>query len=164
MIQKHCFECGEALTEKPLKGEGMIPYCSKCEQFRFPMYNVAVSMIVVNRENGRILLIRQYGRDKNILVAGYVNRGEAEETACARELREETGMTAESIHFNRTRFFEPSNTLMCNFTVFVKDDSELNVNEEIDCYEWFSPEDALREIAHGSLAEAFLKAYLEEKA
>lgn len=48
MIQKHCFECGTALIEKELEEEGIVPYCPKCQQYRFPMYNVAVSMIVAS--------------------------------------------------------------------------------------------------------------------
>ena len=48
MIQKHCFECGTALIEKELEEEGIVPYYPKCQQYRFPMYNVAVSMIVVD--------------------------------------------------------------------------------------------------------------------
>lgn len=163
MIQKFCGECGCKLEDKELKGEGMVPYCKNCGQYRFPMYNVAVSMIVVNESNGKILLIQQYGRQKNVLVAGYVNRGETEEEAVTREIKEETGMTANKIKFNRTKFYEPSNTLMCNFTVFVKDDSELMVNDEIDNYNWYYPEDARREILSGSLASEFLCTYLDEK-
>mgnify|MGYP000031357750 CR=1 FL=1 len=53
MIQKHCFECGTALIEKELEEEGIVPYCPKCQQYRFPMYNVAVSMIVVDEETGK---------------------------------------------------------------------------------------------------------------
>ena len=71
MIQKHCFECGTALIEKELEEEGIVPYCPKCQQYRFPMYNVAVSMIVVDEETGKILLIQQYGRPSYILVAAY---------------------------------------------------------------------------------------------
>ena len=84
MIQKHCFECGTALIEKELEEEGIVPYCPKCQQYQFPMYNVAVSMIVVDEETGKILLIQQYGKPSYILVAGYVNRGEAEEHAVLR--------------------------------------------------------------------------------
>ena len=102
MIQKHCFECGTALIEKELEEEGIVPYCPKCQQYRFPMYNVAVSMIVVDEETGKILLIQQYGKPSYILVAGYVNRGEAEEHAVVREVREETGLEVEHIRFNRT--------------------------------------------------------------
>ena len=59
MIQKHCFECGTALIEKELEEEGIVPYCPKCQQYRFPMYNVAVSMIVVDEETGKILLMQK---------------------------------------------------------------------------------------------------------
>ena len=127
MIQKHCFECGMALIEKELEEEGIVPYCPKCQQYRFPMYNVAVSMIVVDEETGKILLIQQYGKPSYILVAGYVNRGEAEEHAVVREVREETGLEVEHLRFNRTKFFEPSNTLMCNFTAFVRTAKALHI-------------------------------------
>ena len=126
------------------------------------MYNVAVSMIVINEQTGEILLIKQYGRPFFILVAGYVNRGEQLEHAVGREIKEETGMTVSRVRFNRTSFFEPSNTLMCNFTAFVKDASELSQNREIDSYQWFNPEDARLNIRPNSLAAQFLNAYLDE--
>ena len=159
---KYCQECGTALTEKELEHEGVVPFCPKCRDYRFPMYNVAVSMIVINEENRKILLVKQYGKDYFRLVAGYVNRTETLEHAAVRELKEETGMTAERIRFNRTRFFEPSNTLMCNFTVFVKNDRELNPNYEIDSCGWFSFDDARRNTDPKTLAGQFLNEYLDD--
>lgn len=163
MIQKHCHECGAALIERELEEEGIVPYCPECGQYRFPMYNVAVSMVVINEQTGEILLIKQYGRPHFILVAGYVNRGEQLEHAVGRKIKEETGMTVSRIKFNRTSFFKPSNTLMCNFTAFVKDASEMSPNGEIDSYQWFSPDEARRNIRPDSLAQKFLNAYLDEK-
>ncbi len=163
MIQKYCYECGTALTERELEGEGIVPYCPQCQQYRFPMYNVAVSMVVINEQTGQILLIKQYGKPHFILVAGYVNRGEQLEHAACREVKEETGMTVAHLKFNRTSFFEPSNTLMCNFTAFVTDASEFNPNKEIDSYQWFSPDDARKNIKENSLAAAFLNAYLDHE-
>ncbi len=162
MSEKYCQVCGSELIDKELEGEGMVPFCPACNEFRFPMYNVAVSMIVINKKTNKILLIKQYGRDFYILVAGYVNRGEQLEHAVVRELKEETGMTASYIRFNRTKFFEPSNTLMCNFTVYVDSDSELSTNKEIDSFNWFSFDDARKNIKPGSLAAEFLNAYLDE--
>ena len=159
---KYCQECGTALTEKELEHEGVVPFCPKCRDYRFPMYNVAVSMIVINEENRKILLVKQYGKDFFRLVAGYVNRTETLEHAAVRELKEETGMTAGRIRFNRTRFFEPSNTLMCNFTVFVKNDRELNPNYEIDSCAWFSFDDARRNTDPKTLAGRFLNEYLDD--
>ena len=92
MRAKFCSECGTALIDKPLEGEGIAPFCPQCEQHRFPLYNVAASM------------------------------------------------TVSHMRFNRTKFFEPSNTLMCNFTAFVPNDRELHVNGEIDRYQWFDPD------------------------
>ena len=162
--QAFCPACGARLTERPLEGEGTIPYCECCKDYRFPKFNVAVSMIVRDEATGRILLIQQYGRPFYILVAGYVNRGEQAEHAAIREIKEETGMTVSKLSFNRTRFFEPSNTLMVNFTAFVSDAAAIHPNNEIDRYEWFAPDEALKNIKPGSLVGEFLKACLEDSA
>ena len=160
--QSYCPACGAKLFERQLDGEGFVPYCEQCAAFRFPQYNVAVSMIVRDTVTGRILLIQQYGRPSYILVAGYVNRGESAEDAAVREIKEETGMDAERIRFNRTKFFEPSNTLMINFTAYIGDVSTLHTNAEIDRCKWFTPEEARANIKPGSLAAEFLNAYLDE--
>ena len=160
--QSYCPACGTKLVEKPLENEGIVPWCEQCQAFRFPQYNVAVNMIVRDRVSGKILLIQQYGRPSYILVAGYVNRGEAAEHAVVREIREETGLTAREVRFNRTRFFEPSNTLMINFTAVVEDAAALRTNREIDRCRWFTPEEARQNIRPNSLAQAFLNAYLDE--
>ena len=162
MTGKFCRECGTELVPKELENEGIVPYCPNCGQYRFPQYNVAVSMIVINEEKDEILLIQQYGRPSYILVAGYVSRGEALEDAVRREMKEETGMDVSRLRFNRTQFFERSDTLMCNFTAFVKDASGLDPNYEVDSYAWFSREEARANIRPNSLAEFFLVSYLDE--
>ena len=107
---KYCYECGAPLTEKYLEREGMVQYCPQCKQFRFPIFNTAVSMEVLSPDKTQVLLIQQYGKQRNILVAGYVNRGEAAEKTVAREVKEEVGLDVCDIHFNTSQFFEPSNT------------------------------------------------------
>lgn len=161
-MAKYCIECGTKLIEKEDKNEGMVPFCPSCNAFRYPQYNVAVSMITRDAKTGKILLIQQYGRPSYILVAGYVNRGEKAEEAVVREIKEETGLTVSRLHFNRTTFFEPSNTLMCNFTAYVEDADQLSVNEEVDAFAWFTPDEARENIRPNSLARAFLLAYLED--
>ena len=160
--QSHCPACGAPLVEKALAGEGLVPWCEQCGAFRFNKFNVAVSMIVRAGDGGDILLIQQYGRAQYILVAGYVNRGEPAEDAARREIMEETGLEAIRLRFNRTRFYEPSNTLMINFTAVVRDPGALKCNGEIDAWRWFSPADARANIRPGSLAAEFLNAYLDE--
>ena len=156
----HCMECGELLTEKYLEKEGTIPYCPRCEAFRFPMYNVAVSMEVLNPAKDKVLLIKQYGRGFNVLVAGYVNKGEAAEHAVAREVKEEIGLNVGEISFNMSEYFAPSNTLMVNFSCVAEGEDLSGTNEEIDSAAWYSLEEAKTAIKPGSLAEKFLLHYL----
>ncbi|MGI6118569.1 MAG: NUDIX domain-containing protein [Bilifractor sp.] len=151
---KYCMHCGTRLETRFLEGEGRVPWCPSCEEFCFPVFNTAVSMIVRNSE-GKIILLKQYGRDRYIMVAGYVNRGEDAEDAVKREIREELDMTVESMHFNRSHYFEPSNTLMLNFSVTVKETFP-HPNREVDQWSLFTDEEAKQNIADGSLAEKFL--------
>ena len=157
---KYCVQCGTKLEEKYLLGEGMIPYCSACGEFRFPIFNTAVSMIVMNKSLDRVLLIRQYGKEGYILVAGYVNRGEDAEDAVAREIREEVGLHVLEMHFNRSHFFEPSNTLMLNYTAIVED-APPQSNNEVDDWAWMTIEEARERIRPGSLAESFLTGFFD---
>ena len=162
MIEKYCIECGTKLVMKNDGSEGMTPYCEKCGTFRFERYSTAVSMIVRDIRTDRILLIKQYGRDSYILVAGYVNPKESLEEAVVREIKEETGMDVKELRYNRSRFFEPSDTLMCNFTAYV-DMNEIDTNSEIDSYAWFDDEQAETNIRKGSLAKHFLLCHLEDE-
>lgn len=160
---KYCYECGTLLIKKPLEGEGEIPFCEKCGTFRFPIFNTAVSMEVMNPAKNKIVLIKQYGRDKNILVAGYVNRGETAEETVAREVREELGIEVGEITFNKSEFYEPSNTLMLNFSC-VAETEELHIAEkEVDSAAWYSFEEVEREIFQGSLAHRFLSEFLRKR-
>ena len=162
MDMNYCMECGTKLHPKyHEREEREIPWCDSCAAFRYPVFNTAVSMIVLNRARDRTILIQQYGKPFYILVAGYLNRGEAAEDAVVREVREELGLTVESLHYNRSRYFAPSNTLMLNFTVVVAEDDP-HPNWEIDAWRWFTPEEARQRIKPDSLASAFLNGFLDD--
>ena len=156
----HCIECGARLIPRYLKNEGMIPYCENCQEYRFPIFNTGVSMIV--RHEDRFLLIRQYGGDEYILTAGYVNKGEDAEDAAIREIKEELGLEVKELHFNHSHYFGPSNTLMLNFTAEVTS-ADVKPNDEIDSYAWFTEEEARTHIRRNSLAKAFLLGYLDHE-
>ena len=64
------------------------------------------------------------------------------------------------IHFNESRYFAPSNTLMLNFAVTVAED-EAQPNWEIDAWRWFSREEARGAILPGSMAARFLNEYFD---
>lgn len=161
-IMKHCFECGSKLELKELEGEGMIPYCNSCQTYRFLIFSTAVSMIVLNPERNKVLLIQQYGKKNNILVAGYINKGECAEETVIREVKEEVGLEVIECTFNKSEYYGPSNTLMLNFSCVVANEDLSGMTKEVDRAQWFSLEEAKEAIMPNSLAKRFLLAFLDK--
>ena len=161
MEMNYCMHCGARLRMKAHETEGHpVPWCDACGDYRFPVFNSAVSMVLLSPDEKSVLLVRQYGRPFWILPAGYINQGEDAEDAVRRELREELGMEAARLRFNRSRYFAPSNTLMLNFAV-VAAPGQPAPNWEVDEWQWFTREEARRNIRQASLAEQFLTGYLD---
>ena len=153
----HCCECGTKLVLKECPHEGMIPYCEHCGEFRFPIFSTAISTAVLNPAQDKILLIKQYGRDFYVLLAGYINKGESAEEALIREVREEAGLNITGHRLMKTSYFKPSNTLMVNFVSMADSEDLSGITDEVDEAAWFTFDEALENIAHDSLAEAFLQ-------
>ena len=107
------------------------------------------------------LLIKQYGRDFNILVAGYVSKSENLETALKRELKEEVSLNIIDYKFNESKYYEKSNTLICNFIVQV-DSEDFKLTNEVDSANWYDIKDAKLNVMKGSLAEYFLNIALSK--
>ena len=160
MDMNYCMQCGTRLVMRHHEAEGEVPYCETCEEYRYPVFNTAVSMIVMNEAKDRIILIKQYGKPTYVLVAGYVDKGEDAETAVAREVMEELGMTVSSVRYNRSHYYERTNTLMLNYTVTVEE-SDAHPNWEVDSWSWFTVEDARKNIRTHSLAQIFLNGFLD---
>ncbi len=147
LILQECFNCGVS--------EGIVPYCPQCKTFRFPVFSTAVSCVIYNKDYSKILLVKQYGKDKNILVAGYVNKGENLEQTVKREIKEEVGLDVLSLKFNASRYFEKSNSLICNFIVQTAGENFV-LNPEVDYAQWYSREDAKEKIIPHGIAQEFL--------
>ena len=119
-------------------------------------------------QDGKYLMLHRTKKKQDINggkwigVGGHLEEGESPEDCLVREVREETGLEVEHLRFNRTKFFEPSNTLMCNFTAFVRTAKALHINHEVDRCKWFTPQEARENIRPNSLAAEFLNAYLDE--
>lgn len=159
-MAKYCFQCGHKLESKALEEEGLVPYCAGCSQYRFPMYNVAISAEIMNAKKDKILLIKQYHTNRYVLVAGYVNLGEAPEDALVREIKEEVGLDVVDFSFNCSQYFEKTNTLLINFGCTVSSEDFAIKENEVDFARWFTISEARENIAANSLAEYFLCRFL----
>jgi NAD+ diphosphatase len=161
---KFCIECGTLLVKKEVKDEGLIGYCSHCDDFQFDPFNTAVSCIIINPHQDKILLVKQYGLDHYRFVAGYINKGENAQECLIREIKEELNQEVIRIVFNDTAFFNRTNTLMINFIVTLESEDVSEHNYEIDQADWFSFDEAKRFVKPNSLAELFLRKFLLERA
>ena len=94
-------------------------------------------------------------------MAGYVARGEDLESTVRREVREETGLELDSVAFNASRFYEPSNTLMANFVCHATGEEARARPGEVDRLRWVSVGDVLGRMPEGSLAQWFVRHHLE---
>jgi NAD+ diphosphatase len=163
VFMKYCIECGTNLVAKHLENEGEIPYCHSCKEYRFPVFSTAVSMIVVNQNQDKVLLIQQYNKKEFILVAGFVNKGENAEQAVLREIDEELGMKVLELRYNSSQYFQKSNTLIFNYTCIVLDEALDGITDEVDFAKWFSFAEARDNIKKDSLAQTFLENYIRVK-
>ena len=152
-----CPVCGARLSLRPHPSPTEQPtlWCESCEDWRFPLYSTAISVILLNPDRTRMLLIRQYGEAEPVLVAGYIDKGETAEAAVLREVREELGLCARSPRFLGSHYYAPSETLMLNFLATV-DEAEPRPNAEVDSWAWVPAEEALKLVKPGGLAEILL--------
>ena len=158
----YCRECGEKLTLRFCENEGLIPYCSKCESYMFPQFSVAVSMVVTNRAQNKILLAKHVEEDDFILFAGYIKKGENAEKAIPREIKEELGLDVVKSKYMSSRYYAKKDVLMLNFIVIVEE-KPLKIQEsEIAEARWCAPEEALELIRKGTTAEFFLQNAVRE--
>ena len=157
-----CTECGEKLTLMYANGEGLVPYCKTCGQYRFAQFPTAVSMVVTNRAKDKILLAKHKGQEDYILFAGYVKKGETAEKAVTREFKEETKLNTVKFKYMSSRYHEPRNVLMLNFIMIAEDGEPVLDLQELEEVKWFSFDDALQAIRKDSTAEAFLKNAIAE--
>lgn len=152
----YCSKCGTKLIKKIDGIDGKVPYCPHCQEFKYPTFSDAISTVIFSPDKKEILLIEQYGRKDNILIAGYVTKGENLATTLKREIKEEVDLEVERYLYNDNQYFTPTNTLITNFLVLAKD-KNVHLTSEVDEARWYPLEEALKAIKPDSLAQYFLK-------
>ena len=155
MNMNYCPVCGTKLYPKELPHEAPALYCSRCGEYRFPLFSAAVAVTVLDEAGENMILIRQYGDPDPVLVAGYIDKGETAEDAVIREVHEELGMTVQAASFLRSHYYTPSETLMFHYAVTVRGKTAAP-NWEVDSWEWVPVAHALGLVKPGGLAETFL--------
>jgi NADH pyrophosphatase NudC (nudix superfamily) len=127
---RFCSACGTALESR---SAGYSRACPHCGLEFFPRLDPAVMILATHRN--RLLLARHQGRGSTFwsTLAGFVEPGETLEQAVARELYEETGLTAASIRYHGSQPWPLPASLMIGFEVETEsDDVHIDPTELIE--------------------------------
>lgn len=92
---RYCPACGASLEVRLLRaGEPVRPVCAACGFIHYANPKVAVGAVVEDGQGALVLVRRaiEPGYGRWVFPGGFVDRGEALETAAIREAREETGL------------------------------------------------------------------------
>lgn len=151
-----CYECGNKLELKFCGDEGMTPFCKHCNEFRFPVFNSAIITVVLYKDLTKVALLQQYGNKSNILLAGYITKGETPEQTLVREVKEEIGLDVIDFEYIESCYSPKRNTLMLGYKSIVEDDNFNNLSKEVDKVQWYSLENAKQEVLPDSIAKKLL--------
>ena len=130
----HCPRCGER-TER-IEGEWG-KRCPRCRYEHYPHLHPAV--IVLVRDGERVLLARKAGwtPGRYALVAGFVDNGEALESAVAREVKEEVGVDVTDITYVGSQNWPFPSQLMVGFVASYAGGEIAIDPEELEDARWF---------------------------
>jgi NAD+ diphosphatase len=166
---KHCANCGA--PSHPAEG-GWKRVCETCNAEHFPRTDPVVIMLPAKDE--KCLLGRQAIWPKGMYsaLAGFLEPGESIEEACARELKEEAGLSTASVRYHSTQPWPYPSSLMIGLIAEVENDDATPSDTELEAVKWFTRDEAKALLA-GSLpglfcppklaiAHQLLKAWAEE--
>ncbi|MBR4027038.1 MAG: NUDIX domain-containing protein [Lachnospiraceae bacterium] len=159
---RYCPYCGSELTQRRIGDEGMIPFCEKCDIPLWDMFTTSIICAVVN-ECGEVALLRQnyVSTTSYVCVAGIMKMGESAEETAIREIKEELGLTVETLKYIQSYPYEKKELLMLGYLAKVKKE-EFVLSCEVDSAEWVKFEDALGKMRKGSIAWQLVKKVIEE--
>jgi len=131
---RFCSTCGSPLESR---SAGYSRVCSNCGLEVFPRLDPAVMILATNGD--RLLLARHHGRGAASwsTLAGFVEPGETLEQTVARELLEESGLTATSIRYFGSQGWPLPASLMIGFEVEAAGEIQIDPAELLEA-RWFT--------------------------
>lgn len=139
---QYCGACGQ--PTRPREG-GHARYCSnaECGAKHFPRTDPAIIVLVTRGD--RCLLGHQRGWPKGMhsTLAGFVEPGETLEQAVVREVKEESGITVDSVRYVKSQPWPFPASLMLAFHATAIDEAIQVDGTEIESAAWFTRDELL---------------------
>ena len=132
---RYCSNCGQPTLAVDA---GWKRVCDACKTEHFPRTDPVVIMLPTFGD--RCLLGRQSIWPKGMYsaLAGFLEPGECIEEACAREVKEEAGLTAVSVRYHSTQPWPYPSSLMIGLFAEVSDDKAVADETELEEVRWFT--------------------------
>ena len=139
-----CPRCGAKLTEIRCGDDGMVPYCEPCGMRWFDTFHSCVIVLTYN-EFDEIALTRQSHLSDTYatVTSGFITPGETAEECALREVKEELGLSLETLEYAGTYWFGKKDMLMHGFIGFARK-APFVLSEEVDSAEWVPASEAPR--------------------
>jgi NAD+ diphosphatase len=137
---RHCSTCGQ--PSRAVDG-GWKRVCPACEAQHFPRVDPCVIMLPVFGE--RCLVGRQatWPPGRFSALAGFCEPGESIEEACAREVKEEAGLTVTTVRYHSSQPWPYPANLMIGLIADVSDDQAAPDLTELEAVMWLTRAEAL---------------------
>jgi len=142
---RYCANCGH-----PTNGVdgGWKRECPSCKAQHFPRVDPCVIMLPTFEDRCLVGHQATWAANRYSALAGFVEPGESIEEACAREVKEESGLTVTAMRYHSSQPWPYPSNLMLGLICEVSDDQARPDLTELDSVKWLTRAEA-RKLADG---------------
>ena len=116
--------------------------CPSCGAEHFPRTDPVVIMLATHGERALLGRQKMFPRGMYSALAGFLEPGESIEEACARELKEEAGLTVRQVTIHSSQPWPFPSQLMIGLIAETADDDAVADADELEAVIWVSREEA----------------------